>query len=510
MSLQRCESDTSCSKRTKSALGFIVDQCRTHQLRKVSRAARYTPIITTRSDRTRSTAISVVAVTTLIIAAAVTLIGPNRLSFAAPNSSWTVYHANPRGTGVSSQVRGVTTSHPKWTSRALDGDLYGEPLVWSGRVYVATENNTVYALSSTNGSVVWARHVGPAVASSTLPCGNISPHVGITSTPVIDRTRHEIFVVAEESISGRPAHVLVGLDATTGALMLTEHLDPTRSDSPALLQRSGLTLDGGRVVVAFGGLYGDCGHYHGTVEAVPESGGRSLYYTVAARSGQGQGAVWMGGAAPVIDAKGDVWVSVGNGSSTSPSGPYDYSDSILDLSSTMHLRQYFAPRSWAKNNAGDLDMSMAPALLASGQIVLSGKSRIVYLLNGARLGGIGHEETSLASGCSQDIDGGAAIVGVVIYLPCLSGTIAVRATASPPTLRVLWSSSSGGGPPIVAAGQVWTIGSDGVLYGLDTATGVVRQRALLGSTSNHFSTPCVAGGLLLAANATHVVAFATR
>jgi outer membrane protein assembly factor BamB len=447
----------------------------------------------------------------VILAGVVVALNAQGLSSSATsNSSWTVYHGNALGTGVSVGVKTVTTSKPKWTSRALDGQLYGEPLAWSGRIFVATENNTVYALSSTNGAVVWAKHVGHAVASSSLPCGNISPVVGITSTPVIDPARHEIFVVAEESRHGRPVHVLVGLNVATGSVMMTKSVSPSGSDSAALLQRSGLTLDAGRVIIAFGGLYGDCGHYHGTVEGVPEAGGTSLSYTVAAASGQSQGAVWMGGAAPVIDAKGDIWVSVGNSSSNSSAGPYDYSDSLLDLSARLNLRQYFAPSSWAQNNASDLDMSMAPALLANGQVVLSGKSRIVYLLHGAHLGGVGHEETSRASGCSQDIDGGPAIVGTVVYLPCLSGPIAVRVSASPPALRLLWSSSNGGGPPVVAAGEVWTIGSDGVLYGLNPSTGRVRQRATIGAPANHFATASVADGLLLCATSTHVITFATH
>jgi polyvinyl alcohol dehydrogenase (cytochrome) len=453
--------------------------------------------------------VSLVALALVVAGVATTVTLPGPRSSAAPSNSWTVYHANPAGTGRST-TRAVATQRPKWTSRTLDGLLYGEPLVWSGRVFVATENNTVYALSSTNGSVMWARHVGPAVPSSSLPCGNISPLVGITSTPVIDRARNEIFVVAEESLGARAVHVLVGLNAATGSVMLTKRIDPAKSDSPALLQRSGLALDRGRVIVAFGGLYGDCGNYHGTVEAVPESGGISSFYIVAARNGQSQGAVWMGGAAPIVDPKGDIWVSVGNGSSTSSTGPYDYSDSMLDLSANLHLRQYFAPSSWAQDNASDLDMSMAPALLANGQVVVSGKSRIIYLLNGAHLGGIGHEESSLASGCSQDIDGGPAVAGAVVYLPCLSGTIAVRVSASPLALRVLWTSSAGGGPPIVTAGEVWTIGSDGALYGLNQLTGAVRQRATIGATANHFPTPSVGGGLLLVATSTHVVAFASR
>jgi hypothetical protein len=120
--------------------------------------------------------------------------------------------------------------------------------------------------------------------------------------------------------------------------------------------------------------------------------------------------------------------------------------------------QYFAPSSWPENNAAELDMSMAPALLSDGQVVLAGKSRIFYLLNGSDLGGIGGQEASLASGCGDDIDGGSAAVGTTVFVPCLTGIIAVGATESPAALHLLWSSGIGGEPPIVAAGLVSSIG----------------------------------------------------
>ena len=106
----------------------------------------------------------------------------------------------------------------------------------------------------------------------------------------------------------------------------------------------------------------------------------------------------MGGAAPIIDGSGHILVSAGNGSVYSASQSYDDSDSILELSSSLALLQYFAPSSWPENNAAELDMSMAPALLSDGQVVLAEKSRIFYLLNGSDLGGIGGQEASLASG----------------------------------------------------------------------------------------------------------------
>ena len=374
-------------------------------------------------------------------------------------------------------------------------------------MYVATENDTVYALSAATGAVVWTTHLAAPVPSSDLPCGDITPTVGITGTPVIDPARSELFAVADELRAGTPAHVLVGLDLASGKVELDQDVDPAGASPAALLQRTGLTLDAGRVVFGMGGNYGDCASYRGRVFAVPETGGTPAVFTVDGAAGQNQGAVWMGGGAPVVDAGGNVWVSTGNGSVYSASQPYDDSDSVLELSPSMTLLQYFAPSSWPANNAHDLDMSIAPALLTDGQVVLAGKSRIVYLLNGSSLGGIGSQEASLGDACGNDIDGGVAVSGTTVYLPCLDGPIAVTTTASPASLHLLWSASVGGGPPVVAAGLVWTIGQNGILYGLNPRTGGVQQQATVGAPANHFPTPSVGDGFLLVPTADRVVAF---
>ena len=425
------------------------------------------------------------------------------------SSSWTVYHGDAAGSGAASVAGGVDTSAPAWTSPALHGQLYGEPLVSGDRVYVATEDNTVYALDARTGAVIWHRHLATPVPSSALPCGDIGPTVGVTGTPVIDPARGEIFVVADELVNGRPRHVLAGLSTATGAVRMTRDVDPAGVDTAALLQRTGLALADGRVVFGFGGNDGDCASYRGRVVAVPEGGGTPLMFTVDAKPGQSQGAIWMGGAAPTVDSSGNVWVSAGNGSVYNPARGYDDSDSALELSPSMHLEQFFAPSSWASDNSQDLDMSTAPALLPHGQVVLAGKSRIVYLLNAGHLGGIGGQETTLGPVCAGDIDGGMATLGDTVFLPCVSGIAAVRATASPPRLRLLWDSGTGGGPPIVAGGLVWTISRTGTLYGLDPATGQVRQQAFIGAPSNHFPTPGIGAGLLLAPAANRVVAFRT-
>ena len=423
------------------------------------------------------------------------------------DSSWTVYHGDPAGSGVSNSASAIATSAAAWTSPALDGSLYGEPLTDGADVFVATEDDTVYALSASTGAVIWSTHIASPVPASALPCGDISPTVGITGTPVIDPSRSEIFVVAAESVNGAPEHKLVGLSTASGAIELDQDVDPPGADPASLLQRTGLTLDAGQVVFGMGGNFGDCATYRGRVVAVAEAGGSPTFFTVDAASDDNQGAIWMGGAAPAVDGNGDIWVSAGNGAVHSASQPYDDSDSALELSPSLQLLQYFAPTTWPQDNAHDLDMSMAPALLPDGQVLLAGKSRIAYLLNGAHLGGIGGQEASLPAACSEDIDGGSAVVGTTVYIPCISGTVAVRVTASPASLTLLWTSRVGGGPPIVVAGLVWTIGQDGNLYGLDPSTGVVRQQASVGVPSNHFPTPSVGSGLLLAPSSNRVVAF---
>lgn len=456
----------------------------------------------------RRTAFVTLGVRASGLLAAVVVVGvPGASAAAADSSGWTVYHRDVAGSGVASSVSRVDTSVRAWSSPRLDGEIFGEPLGAAGKVYVATENDTVYALSAATGKTVWSRHVGAPVPSQSLPCGNISPAVGITGTPVIDLARSEIFVVADELVNGSPAHILVGLNTASGRIEMTRPVDPAEADRAALLQRTGLTLDAGRVVFGFGGNYGDCSTYRGSLVAVNEAGGDPIRFTVDAATGQSQGAIWMGGAAPSVDSAGHIWAGVGNGSVTSSADAYDYSDSVLELSSSLRLLQYFAPSAWASNNANDLDLSTEPAFLPDGYVLAAGKSHTAYLLKSSHLGGIGGQAALLASVCSGDVAGGSAVLGTTIYLPCLTGIVALNVGISQASLHVLWSSHVGGGPPIVAGTRVWTIGQNGTLYGLSPATGAVQQEISIGVPANHFPTPSVADGLLLAASADQVVAF---
>ncbi len=423
--------------------------------------------------------------------------------------SWTVYRDDPAGSGVAAGVGSVDTAVRAWTSPTLDGQLYGEPLVFDNRVYVATENDVVYALSAATGAIVWSARLGTPVPSERISCSNINPIVGITSTPVIDPALREIFVVADELENGKPAHVLTGLNTASGQVELTQDVDPPGQPPVYILQRTGLTLDDGHVYFGFGGNADMCGFYRGRIVSVPETGGTPRFFTVAATPGDTRGAVWMGGAAPAVGPNGDLWVATGPGTAYSGKRAYDNSDAVLELAPSLRLLQYFAPAGWRQDNSNDLDMTTEPVLLPDGQVILAGKSQVIYLLNGSHLGGIGKQQAKLGPVCSTNIDGGSADAGMTVYLPCLNGIVAVKAARSPPALRLLWSANVSSGPPIVAGGLVWTIGQNGHLYGLDPATGVVRQQAVIGTPANHFPTPGIGAGLMLVTSAQNVVAFRT-
>ncbi len=245
-------------------------------------------------------------VTGAAVAAAVVLIGspavagagtPTAGGKSVAASEWTTYDQNSLRTGVDPSGNSFSPATPAWTSPTLDGELYGQPLIAAGRVFAATENDTVYALAADSGQVLWSSHLGTPLNPSSVAglCGNIHPTVGITGTPVIDTARSEIFVVATVASGANAVHHLIGLDLYTGAVLLDEAIDPPGANPAFQLQRVSLGLDEGRVIVGFGGNSGDCEPYHGLVVSAPEDGSAVSTYTVANQPGDGQGAVWMGG-----------------------------------------------------------------------------------------------------------------------------------------------------------------------------------------------------------------------
>jgi len=403
----------------------------------------------------------------------------------ATPTDWPMYHGNGARTGVASGFPALRGGLVTAWAATLDGAVYGEPLGVGGRVIVATENDSVYALDPANGRVTWRRHLGSPVPLASLPCGNIDP-LGITSTPVYDRASGSLFVVAE--VSG-PHHVLFALAASTGAVRWSRSVD-LPGDSPlAHQQRAALALGNGYVYVGFGGLAGDCGAYRGKVVGVPVSGhGATIAYRLPVAR---EGAVWATGG-PVLDAHGNLYVSVGNGSSTTS---YDGSDSVLELSPTLQLRSRFAPSRWAQDNASDADLgSLSPVLVPGGWVFIAGKSGIGYVLRAGSLGGVGGQVSSRVV-CAAF--GGAAQSGPMVYLPCADGLRMIRIGSSG-SIQLGWQARSGAnGPPVIGGGAVWSLAlGSGELQALSPSTGAVLARIAVGPVP-HFASPTPWDGLVL-------------
>ena len=273
-------------------------------------------------------------------------------------------------------------------------------------------------------------------------------------------------------------------------------MDPPAQDPKAILQRTGLNLSNGNVVFGYGGNDGDCSSYSGWIGSVPEGGGTPGFYQ-AVPIGH-DGAVWMGGAAPEVDAAGNIWVATGNGSG---SVPYDFSDSVLELSPSLSRTQYFAPSSWQTDNNSDLDLgSTSPALLSDGAVLQVGKSSHAYLLSQADLGGIGPRSTSRPA-ARPPTAGTPLGHGRLRALP-------ERRPGDPdqPTSARRGRPAGAHGPP--HHGRRSRVVDRRAARSTDsTLTRYKVQQVSVGGEANHFPTPSVGDGLLLAPRTDQVYAY---
>src|SRR5947207_1199056 len=122
----------------------------------------------------------------------------------------TTQHNDLNRTGVTVNETALTTSNVagktfgKLFSRAVDGQIYAQPLYAPNltipgqgahnAVFVATEHNSVYAFDADSpgaSAPLWHVNLGPSGSGSE----NLTPEVGITSTPVIDLQTNTIYVV---------------------------------------------------------------------------------------------------------------------------------------------------------------------------------------------------------------------------------------------------------------------------------------------------------------------------
>ncbi|MGH9104000.1 MAG: PQQ-binding-like beta-propeller repeat protein [Acidimicrobiales bacterium] len=403
-----------------------------------------------------------------------------------PSTSWTTYHGSPSRDGWAAGGPDPSSARVVWSAR-VTGAVLASPVIADGLVLVGTEDDAVVALSQGSGKVVWRADLGQPVPGSALPCGNVDPS-GITGTPVVDPSRGLVWVVA--FLRGGH-HQLVSLDVRTGAVQTRRPADLPGDNPTVEQQRGALALDGNEVLIPYGGLFGDCGSYHGGLLAVPESGGSPRSWQVPAAKG---GGIWAP-SGPAVAPGGEIYVATGN---SSPPDRFDYGDAVVELSPSLRPLSAFGPSDWSRLDAADLDLgSTGPVLVGGGMVFQVGKEGTGYLLRASELGGVGGQASS-GPACGGGAYGASAAHGGMVFVPCAGGLVGLRLGGAGFS-RAWRDPAVVSGSPVVAGGVVWAqVPRAGTLVALDPATG--RKLGTLDvGVASRFAAPAVAAGRLVVA-----------
>jgi outer membrane protein assembly factor BamB len=398
-------------------------------------------------------------------------------------ADWPTYNRDNARDGAAAGLQQPGTLAVAWHA-PLDGAVYGQPLVLGSTIVAATEHDTVYGLAAATGRVLWHTSLGTPQPRANLPCGNIDP-LGITSTMAYDPASGALFALAE--IAGGQ-HFLAALDPSNGSLLWKTEVEPPRGSPLDTQQRGALTVAFGSVYVPFGGLYGDCGEYDGSVVSVPVTGpganpaASERSYAVPT---QREGGIWTPGGVTV--SGNTLFASVGNGESES--GAYDGSDSVLALSPQLSRTDYFAPTTWASDNAADLDLGAMSPAVAGSNVLIVGKSGTAYLLRSGHLGGIGGE---VAQKHECPAFGSAPVSGSTVYVSCPEQINALSLSAT--GITDVWHAAvKNAGSAMVGGGAVWVVDyGDGILYELGASDGHVVAQVSIGRAPR-FTAPTLSG-----------------
>ena len=309
----------------------------------------------------------------------------------------------------------------------LDGQVDAEPLYVARQkiaggvhdtVYVATENDTIYAIDASTGKVLIRQSLGEPVPESAIPggCPNNVDGVGINSTPVIDMTSQTLYVMAYNYGTGKPLYRLHALDLgtledkvprlhVTAAAKLSNGW--TFAFNPAnYRQRAGLLLKNSTIYAAFTSL---CfiipsltrgwvlGWKTGTLDPIDKALTNKL---VTSPKTYFLSTIWMSGFGLAADGYGSVFFVTGN---TDPQNtdyyPNNLAESVVKLRSDLGLVQsYFTPGTAATGRSAldkvDNDFGAGGVMLLPPQpgqtprlAVAAGKVGIMYLMNRDSLGG---------------------------------------------------------------------------------------------------------------------------
>jgi len=314
----------------------------------------------------------------------------------------------------------------------VDGAVYGQPLYLEGVnipgkgfhnvVYVVTEHDSAYAFDAddnvgVDAAPLWQVSFLSSANVTTVPytdvnCNQISPEIGITSTPVIDAASGTMYVVAmtKETEGGAISYVhrLHALDLTSGAEkpgspVVVEASVPGTGDGGTTVvfepknykQRPGLLLLNGVVYTAWSS-HCDAFQYHGWLIGYDATTLQQVAVYNNTPNGS-QASFWTGGAAPAADANGNIYLVAGNGTFDAASGGLDFGESFNKLSTVggLAVQDYFTPFNFLSLNDGDVDVGSSGVALVGDEagssahphlMVGIGKEGRIYVLDRDNMG----------------------------------------------------------------------------------------------------------------------------
>ena len=313
----------------------------------------------------------------------------------------------------------------------VDGKVDAQPLYVSqlsvsgtmhSVVFAATENDSVYAFDADTGSILWRVSLLAAgeTVSDVRDCNQVSPEIGVTSTPVIDRsagTHGTLFVVAMSKDAASNYHQrLHALDLTSGAELPggpseISATSPTAAGGVAMFaagqyeERAALLLLNGTVYTSWTS-HCDIGPYFGWVIGYSESTlSQTAVLNVAPNSGGGGPSIWMSGGGPAADSEGNIYLLTANGvfETTLDANGFpnqqDYGNSFLKLSTaggSLSVADYFTMYNEVAESGADGDLGsggemLLPDLTDSTNTVRhlvlgAGKDGNIYVVNRDSMG----------------------------------------------------------------------------------------------------------------------------
>jgi hypothetical protein len=318
-----------------------------------------------------------------------------------------------------------STSFGLYRTLAVDGKVDAQPLYLAqltiaggthNVVFVATEHDSVYAMDPVSGATLWHVSLLPSgeTPSDDRGCGQVSPEIGVTSTPVIDRSagpHGAIFAVAMSKDASSNYHQrLHALDVTTGAELFNgpmsinpSYSSPTggtKTFSPGQYAERAALLLVNQTIYTSWTSHCDIQPYSGWIVGYSESTlAQTAVLNVAADSDAGP-SIWMSGGGLTADSSGNIYLATANGqfdtTLTSAGLPEngDYGNSFLKLSTAgggLAVADYFSPSNEVAESNADLDLGsggvmLLPDVTDSGGIVRhlllgAGKDGNLYVIN---------------------------------------------------------------------------------------------------------------------------------